>query len=57
MRTDTFTIQPGAIYRTCVPSQAGLRDYCVIVKSRLPLAQSVIPDGSEPNAVMSEGAN
>ncbi|HEX4009273.1 MAG TPA: hypothetical protein VHX62_04665 [Solirubrobacteraceae bacterium] len=56
-RTDTFTIQPGAIYRTCVPGQAGLRFYCVIVKTHLPLARSVIPDGSEPNAVMSEGTN
>jgi hypothetical protein len=56
-RTDTFTIQAGAIYRTCVPSQDGLRFYCVIVKTHLPLAQSVVPDGSEPNAIMSEGTN
>ena len=53
--TDTFTIQPGVLYRTCVPSRDGTRYYCVIVKPRLPLARSVVPDGSEPNAVFSEG--
>ncbi|HET8976969.1 MAG TPA: hypothetical protein VFN87_02365 [Solirubrobacteraceae bacterium] len=55
--TDTFTIQPGVLYRTCVPSRYRPRYYCVIVKPRLPLAQSVVPDGSEPNAVFSEGVS
>lgn len=56
-RTDTFTIQPGAIYRTCVPSRDGGRAYCVIVKPRLPLAQSVVFAGYEPNWLFAEGVN
>ena len=56
-RTDTFTIQAGEIYRTCVSSQDGRRSYCVIVKPRLPLAQSVVFAGYEPNSLFSEGAN
>jgi hypothetical protein len=57
MRTDTFTIQAGEIYRTCVASQDGSRAYCVIVKPRLPLAQSVVFAGSEPNSLFAEGTN
>ena len=30
---DTFAIQPGSIYRTCVPSDYRRRTYCVIVKT------------------------
>ena len=56
-RTDTFTIQAGAIYRTCVPSQDGQRSYCVIVKPRLPLARSVVFAGYEPNWLFAEGVN
>jgi hypothetical protein len=55
--TNTYTIQPGAVYRTCVPNRAGTRTYCVIVKTKLPLAQSVVPAGYEPNSVLSEGTN
>ena len=55
--TDTYTIQAGSMYRTCVPNRAGTRDYCVIVKSKLPFARSVIPDGSEPNSIFSAGLN
>jgi hypothetical protein len=55
--TDTFVIQPGVLYRTCVPSRDRLRYYCVIVRPRLPLSQSVVPAGSEPNAVFAEGVN
>ena len=55
--TDTYTIQAGAMYRTCVANRAGTRDYCVIVKSKLPLASSVTPDGSEPNSIFSAGLN
>jgi hypothetical protein len=55
--TDTFTIQPGTIYRTCVPSPDGTRTYCVIVKEKLPLAQSVVFGGYEPNSVFAEGVN
>jgi hypothetical protein len=56
-RTDTYTIQAGYAYRTCVPSQDGRRTYCVIVKPRLPFAQSVVFAGYEPNWLFSEGAN
>jgi hypothetical protein len=52
---DTFTIEPGSIYRSCVSSPDGTRTYCVIVKDRLPLAQSVSFDGYEPNSVFAEG--
>lgn len=52
---NTFTIQPGSIYRTCVPSVDGKRSYCVIVKTQLPLAHSVDFAGYEPNSVFSAG--
>ena len=55
--TDTFTIQAGSVYRTCVPSPDATRSYCVIVKPRLPLARSVVFDGYEPNWLFAEGAN
>ena len=55
--SNTYTIQPGAVYRTCVPNRAGTRTYCVIVKTRLPLARSVVPAGYEPNSIFSEGTN
>jgi hypothetical protein len=55
--TDTFAIQPGAMYRTCVPSRYRPRYYCVIVKVRLPLEQSVVFDGYEPNATFAQGVN
>ncbi len=54
---DTFVIQPGVLYRTCVPSRYRSRYYCVIVKPRLPLAASVVPAGSEPNALFAQGTN
>ncbi len=56
-QTDTFTIQAGTMYRTCVPSRDGARSYCVIVKPRLPLARSVVFDGYEPNGLFAEGVN
>lgn len=56
-RTDTFTIQAGSIYRTCVPSQDGKHTYCVIVKPRLALQSSVVFDGYEPNWLFAEGVN
>lgn len=55
--TDTYTIQARALYRTCVPNRAGTRTYCVIVKSGLPLAQSVVFGGYEPNSVFAAGTN
>ncbi len=51
----TFTIEPGHIFRTCVPSDRRDRTYCVIVNTRLPFAESVRFDGYEPNSVFSEG--
>jgi hypothetical protein len=56
-RTDTFTIQAGAVYRTCVSSADGRRSYCVIVKPGLPLASSVVFAGYEPNSLFAEGVN
>jgi hypothetical protein len=50
-----FAIEPGRIYRACVPSQDGRRTYCVIVDDRAPLQRSVRFSGYEPNAVFSEG--
>jgi hypothetical protein len=52
---DTFAIQPGAIYRICVPSRAGSRTYCVVVNTQLPFARSVKFAGYEPNSWISAG--
>jgi hypothetical protein len=52
---DTFVIQQGSIYRTCVPSDDHKRTYCVIVNDKLPFARSVSFGGYEPNEVMSAG--
>jgi hypothetical protein len=54
---DTFTIQPGSIYRTCVPNSVHTRTYCVIVRRALPFARSVAFDGYEPNSVFASGVN
>jgi hypothetical protein len=51
----TLAIEPGRIYRTCVPSDRRPRTYCVIVNTQLPLATSVKFAGYEPNSVFSEG--
>jgi hypothetical protein len=56
-RSDTFTIQAGAMYRTCVASHDRRHSYCVIVKPRLPLQRSVVFDGYEPNWLFAEGVN
>jgi hypothetical protein len=54
---DTFAIQPGTVYRSCVPGMAGarVRNYCVIVNLDAPFPQGVRFAGSEPNSVFSEG--
>jgi hypothetical protein len=52
---DMFAIEPGRIYRVCVPNQDGSRTYCVIVDDQLPFASSVRFGGYEPNASFSEG--
>jgi hypothetical protein len=55
--TSTYTIQPGYAYRVCVPDRAGIRTYCVIVRSHLPAGRSVVFGGYEPNSVFSEGTS
>jgi hypothetical protein len=56
-QVDTFTIEPGRVYRTCVPNRAATREYCVIVRTALPFAESVRFDGYEPNSVFAQGVN
>jgi hypothetical protein len=51
-----LTIQPGTIYRACVPSVDGKRSYCVIVNRSLPFQRSVTFSGDEPNSVLAAGA-
>jgi hypothetical protein len=51
----TFAIQPGSIYRACVPSADGRQTYCVIVNTRTPFPRGVSFDGYEPNASFSQG--
>jgi hypothetical protein len=53
---DTFAIEPGSIYRTCVPGHDHSRSYCVIVRTQMPFAHSVRFDGYTPNAVFAQGA-
>ena len=55
--TNTYVIEAGSVYRTCVPSRWRSRYYCVIVRPRMPLANSVTPDGSESNQLMSLGSD
>ena len=52
---DTLVIQEGLIYRVCVDNDAQTRYYCVVVREGLPLARSVTPAGSEPNATLARG--
>jgi hypothetical protein len=52
-----LAIQPGTIYRACVPSVDGKRDYCVIVNRNLPFQSSVRFSGYEPNSVLAAGAD
>jgi hypothetical protein len=54
-RATTVTIQPGSLYRTCVPSAGGQRTYCVIVNDRQPADRSVHFAGYEPNSVFDNG--
>jgi hypothetical protein len=54
-RVNVYAIEPGNIYRVCMPSAVRVRTYCVVVKTRLPLAQSVSFAGYEPNSVFAAG--
>jgi hypothetical protein len=51
-----LAIEPGTIYRACVPSDRGGRSYCVIVDRSLPFQRSVKFTGYEPNSVLDAGA-
>jgi hypothetical protein len=53
---DVYAIEPGSMYRICVPDPHRPRAYCVIVNSRLPLDRSVSFAGYESNAVFAQGA-
>ena len=50
-----LAIEPGTIYRACVPSLDGKRSYCVIVNRDLPFQNSVTFSGYEPNSVLGAG--
>jgi hypothetical protein len=50
-----FAIQPGRIFRTCVPDDSGRRVICVIVDTHQPFPGGVKLDGYEPNWLFSEG--
>jgi hypothetical protein len=54
---DTFAIQPGSVYRSCVPSQRQRPPgyYCVIVNLAAPFGRSVRFAGTEPNSMFSAG--
>jgi len=52
-----LAIEPGTIYRACVPSIDGKRSYCVIVNRNLPFQRSVTFSGYEPNSVLAAGAD
>jgi hypothetical protein len=52
---DTVAIQPGSIYRSCVPDAGGRRTYCVVVNTQLPFARSVRFAGYEPNSSLAAG--
>jgi hypothetical protein len=54
-RVSALAIEPGSVYRACVPSSVASRSYCVIVKTKLPLTRSVVFDGYEPNSFFSQG--
>jgi hypothetical protein len=50
-----LAIQPGSIYRACVPNAAATKSYCVIVNRALPFERSVTFAGYEPNSVLGAG--
>ena len=52
---NTFTIEPGRIYRSCVPGARDERSYCVVIRMWLPSAKSVTFAGYEPNSVFGQG--
>jgi hypothetical protein len=53
---DVYAIQPGRMYRVCVPPPPVTRSYCVVVDASRPLASSVRFAGAESNATFAQGA-
>ena len=53
---DVYAIEPGSIYRVCMPSAVRRRTYCVVVRTHMPFPESVRFAGYEPNAVFAAGA-
>lgn len=53
----TYAIQPGSVYRMCVPSVDGSQTYCVIVRTDLPFSHSVTFGGYEPNSLFGRGVS
>jgi hypothetical protein len=51
-----LAIEPGTIYRACIPNLAGTKNFCVIVNRKLPFERSVTFSGYEPNSVLAAGA-
>lgn len=51
---NTYAIQPGSIYRACVPSADRQRTYCVVVNTK---RGSISFAGYEPNSVLAAGTN
>lgn len=52
---NTYVIQPGSVYRTCVRDRGDGHAFCVVVTLDAPPSRSVIPSGSEPNAALASG--
>lgn len=52
---DTYAVQPPELYRACVTTVPGTRDYCVVVDRSKPFGRSVRYAGSEPNYVLVAG--
>ena len=55
LRLDTYEVLPPEVYRSCAANPTRTRFYCVVVKRYLPFGKSVHYNGSEPNAVLSQG--
>ncbi len=53
----TFAIQPGRIYRECVPGARTRRTYCVVVDESRPFPSGVRFGGYEPNSLFSLGTD
>ena len=54
---DTFAMQTGSLYRSCVPGlvTGQARAFCVVVNLNAPFANSVRFAGSEPNYLFGQG--